>query len=303
MTLLAAQLESFLTVAATGNISAAAKRLHLTQPAVTKHVRALERALGQLLVERSARGVRLTEAGQLLRDYGHRSATLLDECRTALSDLTSGRTGSLAIGAGVTTSMFQLPRWLRLYRRRWPDVDIRIQTGESRVVAELVRTRAIDCGFVTSPIKHAELVSRTLYSETISLVVSAKADFPEHVTLEQVPLIMFPAYAGFRRYLERAFAAAGLDPQLKMEIDSVEATKSLVELGLGGAFLPETAVQRELNYGRLRKLSVHGLPKLSRQTRFIQRADRRPSRAFINFVSTIDAPVSESRPPKIAQNR
>jgi len=294
MPLLAAQLASFLTVATTGNISAAAKRLHLTQPAVTKHVRALERMFGQPLLERTARGVRLTEAGQLLRDYGQRSATLLDECRTVLHDLTSGRTGSLAIGAGVTTSIFQLPRWLRLYRRRWPDVDIRIQTGESRVVAELVRTRAIDCGFVTSPIKHAQLVSRTLYSETISLVVSPKANFPEQVTLEQVPLIMFPAHAGFRRYLERAFAAAGLDPQLKMEIDSVEATKSLVELGLGGAFLPETAVQRELKHGRLRKLSVRGLPKLSRQTRLIQHADRRPSRALLNFVSTLDASGTEN---------
>jgi DNA-binding transcriptional LysR family regulator len=193
--------------------------------------------------------------------------------------------------------MFQLPDWLRRYRKRWPNVDLRIHTGESRAVAELVRSRAVDCGFVTSRIRQSELTTQCLYSESILLVVSGQAQVPERVSLAQVPLIMFPAHAGFRRYLERALAAAGLDMevQVKMEIDSVEATKSLVEVGLGGAFLPEIAVQRELAQGRLRRLTVQGLPTLQRQTSLVRRVDRRPTRVLLNFIDLVTGRSGRSR--------
>lgn len=286
--LLSPHLDSFLIIAATLSISAAAKRLHLTQPAVTKHVRALEEALGVRLLQRTPRGVRLTDAGELLSDYGRRGGALLDECQIALSDLAAGRGGKLTIGAGVTTSISTLPGWLRRYRRRWPRVDIAIRTGSSRVVAELVRAREVDCGFVTSDIERGELVARRLYDEEIVLVAGASAGFDERVTLSDVPLIMFPPHAGFRRFLERALAAAGLEAHVKMEIDSVEATKSLIEVGLGGAFLPESAVAAELKKGRLRRLRVRGLPRLRRHTTLIRREDRRPSHALQHFLELLE---------------
>lgn len=287
MTLLHSQLESFLAVAAVSSVTDAAKRLHLTQPAVTKQVRGLERTLGVQLLERSARGVRLTEAGELVHDYGRRSAALLDECRAALDDLTQGGTGRLAIGAGVTTSMFQLPQWLSSYRRQWPAVDVAVRTGSSAAVAELVRQREIDCGFVTSDVPRRELSIQSLYSEDVVLVVSASAQYPARVALESVPLIMFPRHAGFRRFLDRAFSVAGITAQVKMEIDSVEATKSLVEVGLGGAFLPLTAVRLELQHERLVRLRVKDMPRLRRRTMLVRREDRRPSRALKHFLSVI----------------
>ncbi|MET0384308.1 MAG: LysR family transcriptional regulator, partial [Polyangiales bacterium] len=117
MTLLAPQLTSFLAVAEVQNISTAAKRLHLSQPAVTKQLRALEVTLGVKLVQRTGRGVRLTDAGELLREHGRRSAALLAECQAALAELATGQVGKLTLGAGVTTSALQLPGWLSRYRR------------------------------------------------------------------------------------------------------------------------------------------------------------------------------------------
>ena len=289
MGLLAAQLESFLMVSTLSNVSLAAKRLHLSQPAVTKQLRALEHTVGVALLVRTARGVRLTPAGELLRDYAQRSAALLDECQASLSDLMSGDLGTLRIGAGVTTSMFQLPAWIRSYRQRWPRVDIRVRTGSSREIAELVRAREVDCGFVTSEIKHRELSARRLYSEEIVLVASASTGHPARVALESVPLIMFPEHAGFRRFLERAFNAAGLHAQVKMEIDSVEATKALLLIGLGAAFLPAVAVQRELAQKQLQRLSVQGLPRLRRHTSLLLREDRSPSAALGKFLSVVRA--------------
>jgi DNA-binding transcriptional LysR family regulator len=291
MTLLAVQLESFLAVAAASNVSRAARQLHLTQPAVTKHVRALEQKLGVRLMERTARGIRLTSAGDMVRNYGRQSAALLDECQRALGDLTAGVTGTLTIGAGVTTSSYQLPRWLGVYRRQWPAVDIRIHTAESRAVAELVRAREVDCGFVTTDLSQPDLSARKLYSEIIVLVVSADATYPARVELSRVPLITFPARTGFRRFLEHAWAVAGVEAHVHMEIDSMEATKSLVAVGLGGAFLPAAAVREELEAGRLRQLAVRGLPTLRRQTTLLRRHDPRPSRALMSFLDLLNRPA------------
>jgi DNA-binding transcriptional LysR family regulator len=287
MAMLASPLESFLTVAAASSVSRAAKRLHLSQPAVTKQVRALEHTLGVKLLERTARGVRLTAAGELLRSYARRSAALLDECQASLADLAAGDLGKLAIGAGVTTSIFQLPAWLRSYRRRWPRVDVRVRTGSSRDVAELVREREVDCGFVTSEIKQRALIVRRLYSEEIVLVAAPSLQLPARPGLDSVPLIMFPEHSGFRRFLERALAEAGLHPQAKMEIDSVEATKALLAIGLGAAFLPAVAVQRELQQRQLRRLAVQGLPRLRRYTSLLLREDRVPSAALKRFLSVV----------------
>ncbi|HKP62917.1 MAG TPA: LysR family transcriptional regulator substrate-binding protein [Polyangiales bacterium] len=193
----------------------------------------------------------------------------------------------MTIGAGVTTSMFQLPRWLRSYRRQWPAVDIHVHTGTSQAVADLVRSREVDCGLVTSETKDAELIAERLFSEEIWLVAAAAGRHPARVRIERVPLIMFPSHTGFRRYLERSLAAAGLEPHVKMEIDSVEATKSLVSVGLGAAFLPAAAVRREVKARQLRRLGVIGLPTLRRNTTLLRRRDRTPSKALQNFLKII----------------
>src|SRR5688500_19308976 len=100
-------LRSFLRVAEERNITHAAEALFLTQPAVTQHVRALERELGVSLFDRTGRGVQMTPAGEALYGYAQRSLALLEEGRSVLSDLAQGAAGRLALGAGVTTSIFQ----------------------------------------------------------------------------------------------------------------------------------------------------------------------------------------------------
>ncbi|MET0390128.1 MAG: LysR family transcriptional regulator substrate-binding protein, partial [Polyangiales bacterium] len=171
----------------------------------------------------------------------------------------------------------------------WPRVDVRVRTGESREIARMVREREVDCGFVTSKVDVAGLALRPLYREEIVLVVAADSGWGTRVELADVPLIAFPERAGFRRFLERAFAAAGLSPQVKMEIDSVEATKGLVAAGLGGAFLPAPAVQHELGSQQLQRLRIQRLPRLHRQTYLVQREDQRPSAALRHFLTLLAA--------------
>jgi DNA-binding transcriptional LysR family regulator len=286
------QLRSFMRVAEEGGFTRAAEALHLSQPAVTQQVAALERELGAALFERTGRGVRLTAAGEALLGTARQCLALLEEGRRHLADLSAGLTGRLVLGAGVTTSIFQLPAWLRAFQEAYPGIDVVVRTGRSREVAALALDREIDLGLVTSPVQHEELRVAPLYEEEIVLVAP-----PAHplagreiarVDLARAPLILFSRGTGFREYLDRSLAAADVAPRVKMESDSAEAIKSFVAVGLGVSFLPAAAVTAELAAGELARVTVAGLPPLRRVTSVIHRRDRALSvgaREFLRLLS------------------
>src|SRR5690349_16574414 len=124
MDLLAAPVRSFLEIVRLGGVSPAARAVGLSQPAVTKQIRALEAALGCPLLERAGRGVRLTPAGELLADFARRGARVFEEFAQALGELTRGESGRLILGAGVTTCVQHLPTWLSEFRRRHHGTEI-----------------------------------------------------------------------------------------------------------------------------------------------------------------------------------
>jgi DNA-binding transcriptional LysR family regulator len=291
------QLRSFLQVAESGTITGAAEVLCVTQPAVTHHVRALERELGVALFDRTGRGVLPTPAGEALRDYARRCVGLLDECRQVIAELEAGAVGRLALGVGVTTSIFHLPGWLRVFREVHPGIDVTVRTGRSREVAALALEREIDLGLVTSAVRHPDLRHISLYEEEIVLV-APRGQHPAGraltaAELARTPLILFPRGTGFRAYLERvlepALAGVGRAPLVKMESDSAEAIKSFVAVGLGAAFLPAAAVAAEIASGELARLEVEDLPPLRRRTSITYRRDRRLSAGAQAFLKMLCA--------------
>lgn len=135
----------------------AAERLYLTQPAVTQHIQALEQELSVKLFDRHPRGMRLTQAGMLLRGYAQRCLASLEDCRLAFAELEVGQSGQLTIGAGVTSSIFVLPDWLRALRTRCPAIEVIIRTGRSREIFSLLNAGEIDLGIITTPVEQAHL--------------------------------------------------------------------------------------------------------------------------------------------------
>lgn len=290
------QLRSFLEVAEVGSVTRAAESLCLTQPAVTQQIQGLERELGVRLFDRTGRGVRLTKAGEALRVHARQSLAILDDCRHAISDLEGGESGRLVIGAGVTTSIFHLPGWLRAFGERFPKVDVSVRTGRSREVAAMALDREIDLGLVTSPTEHKDLNVVALFEERIVLVAPPGHDLSTRPVamddLNRAPLILFPRGTGFRQYLDRALADAGVSAQVKMETDSVEAIKSFVAVGLGVSFLPEAAVAEEVRSGALVSIEAHSLPPLNRATSVVYRPDRYLSTAARGFLGILTKQAS-----------
>jgi DNA-binding transcriptional LysR family regulator len=292
------QLRSFLRVAEEGSFTRAAEELYLTQPAVTQHVRALERELGVPLFDRTGRGAQLTPAGEALCRYARQSVALLAECRQVIADLESGAAGRLALGAGVTTSIFRLPGWLRAFGDAYPGVDVVVRTGRSREVAALALEREIDLGLVTSPVQHPDLRVAGLFEEEIVLVTPRGHPLADRrlplEELAEAPLILFPKSTGFREYLDRALAEAGVAARVKMESDSVEAIKSFVAVGLGVSFLPAAAVEAEVAAGDMARAEIAGLPALRRQTSVLHRFDRHLSAGARGFLAILQRPSGSS---------
>ena len=265
------QLRSFIALAEAGSVTAAADRLFLTQPAVTQQLRALEREVGVQLFDRTPRGVVLTQAGAAFKEYVERGLSTLEAGRRAAVEVEGGVAGTLTLGAGVTTSVSHLPGWLQRFQVDWPNVDVVVRTGLSADVARMVSTREIDLGFVTSDVDLDGLTTVPIIGEDIVLV---RRSPPHRITVDELrdlPMIVFPIGSGFRDFLDRELMRQGMSLRVKMEIDSVEAIKGFVTVGLGAAFLPARAVAPELESGVLVNVDVDGMSALRRHTSAVYR--------------------------------
>ncbi len=275
------QLRSLLCVAENGSVSRAAEKVHLTQPSVTKQIQALEREFKTPLFDRTGRGVELTAAGAVLCGYARRSLALLDECQQVIADMEVGAIGEVVIGAGTTTSIFQLPTWIRLLKATLPQIDVVVRTGNSQEIVDLALQREVELGLVTTSVRHPDLHVTPLFEEEIVFVAAPIADVQpsnQRQTLSPASfpcsLILFPQSSGFRQYLDQMLISVGLELPVKMEMDSLEAIKALVAAGIGASFLPASAVAVELEAKTLRRVHIEGLPKLQRGTSVIWRTDR-----------------------------
>ena len=144
------QLRTFAAIARLGSLSAASATVNLSQPAVSRQVQALERRLGAKLLERGARGVRLTEAGEAVARGAGDVLARLEELDAELALLRGGEGGTLRVGATVTVCLYLLPPLLRRFRESYPRQEIVIVNERSRQIPELVRDRRIDIGIASS---------------------------------------------------------------------------------------------------------------------------------------------------------
>ncbi|MGE5550944.1 MAG: LysR substrate-binding domain-containing protein [Bacteroidota bacterium] len=287
------QLKIFARVVQDGSFSRAAQALHLTQPAVSQQIRALEQELGVALLHRTNRDIRPTRAGEVLLEYAQGLLTLAERGRAALAEFQAERRGRLILGAGNTTITFRLPKLLREYRRREPGVEVIVRAGTSHVLLNLLEQGQLDVAMVTSLPAGRSFRSIPLYRDEIVMILPG--DHPlghaESLTpadLALVPSILFARGSGYRRFLDESFTRAGYQPDVVMELDSIEGIKQLVQSGLGLSFLPKIAVEQELSQGLLRVVPVVGLTPTSRTTHVVFRREQFPAAPLTVFLDLLE---------------
>ncbi|MDR0270538.1 LysR family transcriptional regulator [Paenibacillus sp.] len=283
------QLKYFIAIAEERKISAAAQRLHLSQPPLSQQLKAMEEELGTILVERCGRLLELTESGKALYRYALQLTQLMDEAVSEVKEVGIGVKGSLNIGINTLSSV-ELPGLLHQFKMRYPHVTYKIQQNESSRLCELVRNRVLELAIIRLPLELDAFEVIHLHMEPFYFITSQKQpDFDEGTSLAKVsnyPL-MLPSTEGLGVHYSilMAFSAQHIKPNIVAECSDIPLLLHLVASGFGSAIVPETVIAQ---------LSERGIyaykitePHLSAATGLIWLKSHHLSAAAQHFVELI----------------
>jgi DNA-binding transcriptional LysR family regulator len=282
------QIEAFTQVATHNSFSRAAEVLQLTQPSITARIQALERELGEELFERGGRGVKLTDAGRVFLPYVEHILQLLQEGRDAVEEVRNVQLGSLRLGSAITISTYVLPGILHRFCQEFPGVDVVIRTGRSEQVLNMLMTDEVQVGIIRA-LSAQDIETIPLYDDEIVLVANPEHRFAQStgVTIAEAarePIVLFDRGSSYYGMIHDLFRKAAVIPNVAMELDSLEATKRMVEQGLGIALVPVATVQRELNQGVLVQIPLSDVEPIKRPISLVYRRNRKRSRTVQAFI-------------------
>ncbi|HVB34794.1 MAG TPA: LysR family transcriptional regulator [Patescibacteria group bacterium] len=297
-----AALETFLAVVRTGSFSRAAESLHRTQPAVSIAVRKLEEDLGQPLMVRGSRELKLTDAGRVLVDSAERMLNLREELLRSIEDLKYLRRGLLSLGANESSVHAVLPA-LAQYRRRFPDVPIAVHRTFSRDVPRQVLNYRLDLGVISFVAQEPNLTSVEFFRDELALVV-----YPSHpmarrrqVDIAELGKDTFIAHiveSPYRWQVIQLFAGHHTPLRRDIELPTIDSIKRFVQMEAGVAIVPRMCVRLELERGALVALNIPQL-RIARSLYLIHRNDHQlpqAARAFIELLKETNSSERVARP-------
>ena len=284
-------LEVFYAVARHLNFSRAAEELYISQPAVSKHVKDLEKDLGVDLFRRNGRRVELTDAGRLVYDYAGHALVLTEGLRRALVEMHSPGHGYLRLAATHALATYVVPRVLATFQVRYPDVQLALQVSSKGTTIRQVLQHQADLGIIDCHAIPSDVQWQRFARVPVVLLASPNHHFSgggivNLVELSQETIITEEKGSDTREALERELERLRVRPGRMLEIGNIEAIKGAVAAGLGVAFLPKICVAAELSGGDLIELAVQGF-SLETQLGVVFARGRHASSIALAFVALL----------------
>jgi DNA-binding transcriptional LysR family regulator len=286
------QLSYFRKVAETRSISRASEELLLTQPAVSKQIKALEDELGEKLFDRIGKKVFLTRVGEVLYTHAEKILRSVQEAETAVRDMSKECSGELVVGTSDHISLHRLPDLLKRYISDFPNVDLKLRCHRSETILDMVNKNLVDLGVITLPKPSVHLVSRTIWEDPMSLICPKKHPLTSLRTIRlrdivQYGIILPEAGTTTRKTIEAAFTKKRLVPNVAMEVAYIETIKGLVKVGLGISILPDKAVEQEIRSNILVKSKIQDA-HFSRNLGVVYLKDKFLSRPAVEFLKFLE---------------
>lgn len=276
-------LRYFRVIARTGHLTRAARTLGVTQSALSTMLKKLEAEVGAPLLHRTARGVELTEAGELFLEHAESALRSAENAVSSVRELLGLEIGSIRVGGGATATTYILPRTVGAFRKAHPGVRFLVRELGSAAVAQGVVLGELDLGIVTLPLSASigEVITSGLVTDEMLLIVPpghrlAGARSFRWSDLEDEPVIAFEAGSAIRDVIDGASRAAGVVLNVVMELRSIESIKQMVRAGIGVGFVSRFALRGS---GGLRCRDG----RLTRELALVLRGDRVPSPAVAAF--------------------
>lgn len=246
------QLRYFIAIVEERKISAAAERLHISQPPLSQHLKSMEEELGSKLVERSGKYFEVTEAGKALYKYALRMTLLMEEAKMEVKEVGNGVNGRLTIGIN-TFSVVEFPELLNKFKNQYPKVTYKIQQNESAHLCKLVRDRIVELAIIRLPLELDNLSVLHLHSEPFYFITAKKQNhLSDEVTLEEIRnySIILPSTEGLGVHylIMEAFSRFQINPNIVGECSDITLLMDLISSDFGVSIVPETILKRHKGY-------------------------------------------------------
>ncbi len=258
------QLKAFLAIAEAKTFTAGARRVNVTQAAISMQIRQLEDEVGLSLFTRTPRRVILTEAGEYLLERARKILREHDSALAEIAEVAGAEYGRLRIGsASGTFAMHQLPPILAALRETFPNAEITVSAGTSQTLVDKMMHGEIDMAFVSLPVDNLNVSTESLFSDEIVAIAHpshplAKEKFISAAALAGEKLILGERGGNTRRMIDEFFQAANVRPNITMELSRQEAITRMVEHALGVGMAGAKTVAMEKREGKLISWFIEG---------------------------------------------
>jgi LysR family transcriptional regulator, low CO2-responsive transcriptional regulator len=258
------QLRAFVAIAEAKTFTAGAKRVHVTQAAISMQIRQLEEEVGLPLFTRTPRRVLLTEAGELLLERARKILREHDAAVEEIAEIAGAEYGRLRIGSA--SAMFttnQLPWILQKLKEKFPQSDVSVSSGTSAALVQKIVNGEIDVAFVSLPVENTNIQTELLFSDEIVAIANPKHPLAKQkvisgAALAAEPLILGEKGGNTRRQLDEFFVQIGVKPNVVMELSRQSAINRMVENNMGVGIASVKTVKRACEEGKFVSWWIEG---------------------------------------------
>ena len=255
--------KTFVDAAKIGSFRSAAAKNHITQPAVTQHIRLIEQKLGCKLFERHSKKISLTPCGKAFLIYAERILKQYEEAKMHLSEIDKQFLGTIRIATIYSIGLYNLKPIIKRYLEQFPKVDIHLEYHPFNKIYEMIGERTIDFGFVAYPQKKRGITFETFVEEDLVLVQSAQRPILRkkevHFSdLNKIRFVAFNFHTPTRRAIDQFLHSKDVHPQVVNEYDNIQTLKSAIELGIGCSILPQNTLKHDIKNRTLEIIPLRG---------------------------------------------
>ena len=301
------QLQTFCILVEELNFTRTAERVHTVQSNVTSQIKSLEAELGTQLFDRLAKRVLLTEAGRRFLPYAEKALAAMEQGQCAVK-FGSEPAGPLRIGAPESVLTYRLPEVLKLFRKRYPQVEVIFRPDFDEKLADALEGGKLDLAIsMSDSVDGDQLRSIRMRTEEVYLfgtpdhpLANAKTVYPKDLSDQN--LLLTEAGCGYRKKLDTQLALANIRPQHITEFSSVEAIKQCVTAGMGLGLLPRIVIACELKKRQFTLLNWHGA-KMTIATHIVWHKDKWMSPGMQAFLDVMKMKLAERSPLTLVQDQ
>ncbi|MDQ0337957.1 DNA-binding transcriptional LysR family regulator [Caldalkalibacillus uzonensis] len=301
-------IKTFLIVAEKKSFTKTAQLLHLSQPTVTAHIKALERHLNTTLFERNTKSVALTPAAKILYRYAKEIIKLCELAENEILNMSQTIQGRLTIACSLTIGENILPLVLKELKQNFPYLQLNVDITNTTQIIQRIKAHTLDIGLIEAPVDDPSLILEPFMEDKLVLISSpnyfeiAKC-YVTKDEMTQLPLILREQGSGTRTVMEKHLAQAGVeleDLNIILELGSTESVKSAVESNLGVSILSRTAIKKELKLNLLKAYPIKDL-SFSRHFYIVYHRDtvlKPTDQALIQTVKALNKIEEDASPSK-----